>query len=91
MIPGAPIAYWINENLLHAFENSPKLNSIAEPRKGMVPLIIRDLFALGLKYVLRNWVLTLKTGKKLFIQKKNGFHIKKEASIDYGSETMNGL
>lgn len=36
MIPGAPIAYWINENLLHAFENSPKLNSIAEPRKGMV-------------------------------------------------------
>lgn len=35
-IPGASIAYWIKENLLHVFENSPKLNSIAEPRKGMV-------------------------------------------------------
>lgn len=34
-IPGSPIAYWVSENFIRAFENGKKLSSIAKPRQGM--------------------------------------------------------
>ena len=34
-IPGAPVAYWISNQLLQAFETSPSLSSISEPKVGL--------------------------------------------------------
>ena len=34
-IPGSPIAYWVNRNLLADFENGTMLSKIAYPRQGM--------------------------------------------------------
>ena len=36
-IPGAPIAYWVSENIISAFENGEPLNGISETRQGMIP------------------------------------------------------
>ena len=33
-IPGSPVAYWVSENFVRAFEN-PKLGDIAKPRQGV--------------------------------------------------------
>ncbi len=33
-IPGSPVAYWVSENFVRAFEN-PKLGDIAKPRQGL--------------------------------------------------------
>ena len=35
-IPGAPVAYWATEAIYRAFQNSALLNSIAQPKQGMV-------------------------------------------------------
>lgn len=34
-IPGAPVAYWVSENYIRAFEN-PSLGSISLPRQGLI-------------------------------------------------------
>lgn len=34
-IPGNPIAYWVNENMICIFENSPTIESISKPRQGL--------------------------------------------------------
>lgn len=34
-IPGAPIAYWVSENLLYDFVHGEKLKTIAEPKSGL--------------------------------------------------------
>ena len=33
-IPGAPVAYWVSENVFNAYVNYPALGQIAAPRKG---------------------------------------------------------
>ena len=35
-IPGSPIAYWVSENMLKAFDNK-KISDIGEPRQGIIP------------------------------------------------------
>ena len=35
MIPGSPIAYWANENLINAFKDGEKLSSFVEPKVGL--------------------------------------------------------
>jgi len=35
-IPGSPIAYWVNQSVLSAFEKGTPLHKMAHPRKGMV-------------------------------------------------------
>lgn len=35
-IPGSPIAYWVSENMLKAFDNI-KISDIGEPRQGIIP------------------------------------------------------
>lgn len=35
-IPGKPIAYWANPNLIEAFEKGKPMNSIVEPKQGLV-------------------------------------------------------
>ncbi len=34
-IPGAPVAYWVSEDLLHDFEIGKKLKNVAEPKSGL--------------------------------------------------------
>ena len=34
-IPGSPIAYWVSEKMLGAFENGTRLGEVAKPRQGM--------------------------------------------------------
>jgi len=34
-IPGSPIAYWTNENLIKAFKDGKELSSFAEPKVGL--------------------------------------------------------
>uniref|UniRef100_UPI00352AEB03 BREX-1 system adenine-specific DNA-methyltransferase PglX n=1 Tax=Aerococcus urinaeequi TaxID=51665 RepID=UPI00352AEB03 len=34
-VPGSPIAYWVGENTIMAFSESPNLNDYAEPRQGL--------------------------------------------------------
>ena len=34
-IPGSPVAYWISEQLLSAFESSPSLSKLCEPKVGL--------------------------------------------------------
>ena len=34
-IPGSPVAYWISEQLLSAFESSPALSRLCEPKVGL--------------------------------------------------------
>lgn len=34
-IPGSPISYWVNKKILEIFEQSPKLESIAQPKGGL--------------------------------------------------------
>ena len=35
IIPGSPVAYWISKQLLSAFENSPSLSKLCEPKVGL--------------------------------------------------------
>lgn len=34
-IPGAPVAYWVSESILSAFQNGISLSEVASPRQGM--------------------------------------------------------
>lgn len=34
-IPGAPVAYWVSEKFIEAFEKGKKLSAIAEPKQGL--------------------------------------------------------
>ena len=34
-IPGAPVAYWVSEKLIEAFEKGDMLKDIAAPKKGL--------------------------------------------------------
>ena len=35
-IPGRPIAYWVNEKMLYAFENGHILGTLSNPRQGLI-------------------------------------------------------
>ena len=35
-IPGSPVAYWVSTQVINAFQNGKLLNSIAQPKQGMV-------------------------------------------------------
>ena len=34
-IPGSPVAYWVNDNIVEIFANNPIIDSIAMPRQGL--------------------------------------------------------
>ncbi len=77
-IPGSPIAYWVSENILRAFE-SPKMGDIAKPRQGLATgcndLFVRQWFEVQIDKI--NFVATcindsVKSNKKWFPYNKGG-------------------
>ena len=47
-VPGAPVAYWVSDNFIQAFEN-PKLESVADAKKGISHLIMIDSLGFGMR------------------------------------------
>lgn len=56
-IPGSPVAYWVSENFVRAFEN-PKLGEIAKPRQGLATgcndIFTRCWFELSINFMCFN-------------------------------------
>lgn len=36
-IPGAPVAYWVSENLMSSFDNGKRIGELGNPKQGMIP------------------------------------------------------
>lgn len=71
-IPGCPIGYWVNKNVIMNFE-APKLSMIGEPRSGIMtgnsPLYTKFAFELSSKRIgfnIKNHDEMLKSSKKWF-------------------------
>lgn len=64
-IPGSPVAYWVSENFIRAFEN-PKLGEIAFPKTGFTTgdndSFLRLWFEVGSKQINKKWFYLNKGG-----------------------------
>lgn len=64
-IPGMPVAYWVSENFIRAFEN-PKLGEIAFPKTGFTTgdndSFLRLWFEVGSKQINKKWFYLNKGG-----------------------------
>jgi len=79
-IPGSPVAYWVSESIRNSFRDSPRFESVAPTRKGMVTarneVYVRDWYEVSLnkngldKY--KNRESAKASGKKWFSYLKGG-------------------
>ena len=64
-IPGSPVAYWVSENFVRAFEN-PKLGEVANPKTGFTTgdndLFLRLWYEVGNDKIQRKWFYLNKGG-----------------------------
>ena len=78
-IPGTPIAYWVSESLLNAFEGGKSLSDIGKPRQGLATgenaRFVREWWEVGLdreKFDCKSIKESLECGKKWFPYNKGG-------------------
>lgn len=88
-IPGSPVAYWVSENFVRAFEN-PKLGEIAKPRQGLATgcndLFTRIWFEISadnICFKANNRISALETRKRWFPYNKGGDFRKWYGNNDY--------
>ena len=89
-IPGSPVAYWVSENALQAFDNNMCLGEISKPKTGMRTgdneRFLRlwfEVSAIKLGLYMRDSSEAQKTGKKWFPYNKGG-----EGRLWYGNNDL---
>ena len=88
-IPGRPVAYWVSENFVRAFEN-PKLQEIAKPRQGLATgcndIFIRQWYEVQIekiKFDAHSIADSVASNKKWFPYNKGGEFRKWYGNNDY--------
>ena len=64
-IPGAPVAYWVSENIIQTYQNNPLMETFAPPKQGST-LGINDLFLrlwFEVSQISSKWVPCVKGGE----------------------------
>ena len=89
-IPGSPVAYWVSEGLLNAFESGVFLGSIADSKQGLATAnndrFVREWYEvdiLSIKFDANNIEESIRSAKKWFPYNKGGEYRKWYGNNDY--------
>ena len=93
-IPGKPIAYWVNENLLNIFNTGSELRNFADPRQGMSTSdnkrFLREWFEVEFSKIGFNYENSINNDKKWYPYNKGGSYRKwwgnQELIINYEND-----
>ena len=87
-IPGAPVAYWVSEKMMEAFEKGVLLGTVADARQGLATAdnnrFLREWYEIDVDKIMFH----AKSCEEAKESGKNGFRITKAENLENGTEIM---